>query len=237
MQPAVREAVLPPTVGKRRILALIAALMVAAAALFGLGTRTAETQTTPPAQTAYDVKDLGTLGGIWSFAWDVNDSGQVVGESYMGNNSGSHAFLYEDGQMKDLGTSILQDTGWSLTENPTGPIASINSDGQIAAIGTKGGLVRALLLTPSATPEEQIQTLEETIQDLNLSSGTTTSLQAKLDDALSAVEAGDKAAACTALNDFVNHVQAQAGKKKISASEGQTLIEAAERIMTALGCQ
>ena len=52
--------------------------------------------------------DLGTLGGISSFAWGMNDNGQVVGASnWKAGESGwdkSHAFLWENGVMIDLGT-------------------------------------------------------------------------------------------------------------------------------------
>ena len=47
---------------------------------------------------SYSVIDLGTLGGGYSRAGDINASGQVVGES------NSHAFLWQSGIMTDLGT-------------------------------------------------------------------------------------------------------------------------------------
>ncbi len=86
------------------------------------------------------------------------------------------------------------------------------------------------------TPTEQITDLKDDVTDLNLPAGIDTSLQAKLDDALAAIGAGDKAAACTALGDFINQVNAQAGKK-ISQSDVDGLITSATRIRTVLGCQ
>ena len=47
--------------------------------------------------------DLGTLGGNYSLAHGINNSGQVVGESATANGY-YHAFLYSSGTMTDLGT-------------------------------------------------------------------------------------------------------------------------------------
>ena len=46
------------------------------------------------------MQDLGTLGGTESFAYGINDSGQVVGWSYTTGDSYSHAFLYSSGTMQ-----------------------------------------------------------------------------------------------------------------------------------------
>ena len=53
----------------------------------------------------YTVTDLGTLGGIQSVGLGVSKSGDVTGSStVVCPDCGSHAFLYHDGQMQDLGT-------------------------------------------------------------------------------------------------------------------------------------
>src|SRR5215204_5674668 len=58
-----------------RTLVVVTVVVVAVAvALFGVGLRSAETQTTPPKM---QVQDLGTLGGSSSHAMGINDSGQV----------------------------------------------------------------------------------------------------------------------------------------------------------------
>lgn len=49
------------------------------------------------------ITDLGTLGGAYSFAVDVNERGQVAGRSYTADGS-THAFLWDSGRMRDLGT-------------------------------------------------------------------------------------------------------------------------------------
>src|SRR5215203_3896868 len=107
----------------RKLVVVTVVVAGVAVALFGVGLRTAETQTTAP--TYYKVEDLGTLGGSRSWASAINDSGQVVGYSYLAGDQNYHAFLYKDGKMTDLrtlgGTSSVakginksgQVVGWS----------------------------------------------------------------------------------------------------------------------------
>ena len=87
----------------RTLVVLWVVLVAAAVALFGVGQRTAEPQTTTPKM---QVQDLGTLGGSSSYATGINDSGQVIGDSYTSAGE-QHAFLYDEGatpKMQDLGT-------------------------------------------------------------------------------------------------------------------------------------
>lgn len=51
-------------------------------------------------------RDLGTLGGPFSHADDINDAGVIVGQAQLpGDDSAPiHAFVYANGQMHDLGT-------------------------------------------------------------------------------------------------------------------------------------
>ena len=51
----------------------------------------------------YDVFDLGTLGGNSAKPLDLNDYGQVVGSSRT-SSGGTHAFVWDNGVMHDLGT-------------------------------------------------------------------------------------------------------------------------------------
>jgi probable HAF family extracellular repeat protein len=71
------------------------------------------------------ITDLGTLGGTFSIALEINERGQVVGESK--KESGlSGAFLWQDGTMVELGT--VPDAGLN---GATG----INNRGQIVGVG------------------------------------------------------------------------------------------------------
>src|SRR6266403_1632119 len=65
----------------------------------------AVTRHTGAATTPFVAVDLGTLGGDFSFAYDVNDRGQVVGDSFTTGNAADHAFSWTPaGGMTDLGT-------------------------------------------------------------------------------------------------------------------------------------
>jgi len=77
-------------------------------------------------QSSFAVTDLGTLGGETSVACGLNDLGQVVGFSFLANGE-SHAFVWSDVGMRDLGT--LPDLGFSEARN-------INRGGQIVGDST-----------------------------------------------------------------------------------------------------
>lgn len=89
------------------------------------------------------LKDLGTIAGSTSTTWGfgINDSGVVVGQSTF--KATYHAFVYSNGEMKDLNKLIPAGSGWVLIE-----AESINVSGQIAGMGMHNGQAHAYLLTP-----------------------------------------------------------------------------------------
>jgi probable HAF family extracellular repeat protein len=50
--------------------------------------------------------NIGDLGGSVTNTQDINDSGQVVGSSYLSGDVVDHAFLYSNGVMTDIGVLI-----------------------------------------------------------------------------------------------------------------------------------
>jgi probable HAF family extracellular repeat protein len=82
------------------------------------------------------ILDLGTLGGVSSFAESLNNRGQVMGValndvpdpySILGLGSGTtltqtRGFLWQHGQMRDLGTMGGPDT-WAVFVNDRGQVA------------------------------------------------------------------------------------------------------------------
>eukprot|EP01034_Spumella_vulgaris_P045656 gene45656-56888_t len=66
--------------------------------------------------------DLGTLGGREAFATDINDAGVIVGRSRVSEASfDTHAFIYQDGVMTDLGApaAATNSTALTITEDGT----------------------------------------------------------------------------------------------------------------------
>ncbi len=177
------------------------------------------------------VRDLGTLpGGIQSFAYGINCCGQVVGAS---NSAGARlrAFLYSDGKMQDLNWLIPAHSGWVLYD-----ARDINDAGQIVGNGIVKGQQRAFLLTPLLTPSKMISNLVNTVKGLNLPRGTANRLNARLRNALDALDATNKSGNALALNmldAFLNIVKAQWGER-LTDVQAKLLIAATNRIKTTL---
>ena len=76
----------------------------------------------------YTVTDLGTLGGASSYAFGLNDVGQVVGVAKLANLQ-EHAFVWDNGVMTDLDPNGMVFGGRASSAN------SINEAGQIVGSG------------------------------------------------------------------------------------------------------
>jgi probable HAF family extracellular repeat protein len=100
--------------------------------------------------------DLGTLGGTQSVANDINDSGQVVGWS------DGHAFLYNGGTMKDLGT--LGTIPGGTQSNAKG----INASGQVVGFSAADAGWHAFLYSGSTMID--LNTLIDPLSGWTLSS-------------------------------------------------------------------
>jgi len=87
----------------------------------------------------------------------------------------------------------------------------------------------------AVTPTSAAQGIQTTLASFNLEAGLFTSLNAKLRAILASLQAGDKAGACNGLQDFVNQINAQSGKK-LTTAQAQELLDAAATLKQLIGC-
>jgi probable HAF family extracellular repeat protein len=92
-------------------------------------------------------RDLGTLGGGRSTAYDINNRGQVVGESLTANGYGNVGFIWENGTMRRLPID--------RADTPSYNAASINDAGNIAGTAAVNTLLTRALFWSSPTAQPQ----------------------------------------------------------------------------------
>jgi probable HAF family extracellular repeat protein len=76
------------------------------------------------------IKDLGTLGGPDSVAWQINESGEIAGQSYINSIPNATTgvptidpfFIGEDGKMVDLGNPLGGTITWTTGLNNRGEV-------------------------------------------------------------------------------------------------------------------
>ena len=110
----------------------------------GLATAIAGCPDVALAQQAYELTDLGTLGGSTANAYALNGAGQVVGSSTTPGDAATHAFAYGGGAMTDLGT----------LGGVTSVATAINSAGQIAGSASNASGVTRPTLWNGAMPTD-----------------------------------------------------------------------------------
>jgi probable HAF family extracellular repeat protein len=77
-----------------------------------------------PRAARYEAVDLGTLGGETAFPLALNDNGQVVGYSLTASGA-QHAFLWDNGVMRDLGKTGDQSSAAHVITN-SGIVAGVS---------------------------------------------------------------------------------------------------------------
>jgi probable HAF family extracellular repeat protein len=97
------------------------------------------------------LRETGTLGGSWSDAIDINDSGRVTGYSGIAGDTAYRAFVWQDGSLTDLGTlggsfsmgrainSAGHVAGFSLLPGNTASRAFLWDGATMQNLGTLGG--------------------------------------------------------------------------------------------------
>lgn len=121
--------------------------------LVGMPTAQAVDVSLPSTPPRYEITDLGSLGGDYSYGDSINDAGQVVGDAETSSGV-NHAFLWQGGVMTDLGTlggsrgsrataisEAGQVVGYSFVRDGLGIMqhAFLWQDGVMTDLGTLGG--------------------------------------------------------------------------------------------------
>lgn len=86
---------------------------------------------------------LGTLGGSFSIARDINNRGEIVGGSLTAGDEGFHAFMHRGNELYDLNSFLDTSAGWEVIQ-----AVGLNNRGEILAIGSHEGEDRIILLRP-----------------------------------------------------------------------------------------
>jgi probable HAF family extracellular repeat protein len=86
---------------------------------------------------------LGTLGGSFSVACDINNRGEIVGGSLTQGDESFHGFLYRQPRLYDLNEFLQPHAGWELIQ-----AFAINNRGEIVGVGSHNGRDHVVLLRP-----------------------------------------------------------------------------------------
>jgi probable HAF family extracellular repeat protein len=112
------------------------------------------------------INDLGTLGSNFSKAFDINNKGQVVGQSFIGSisiSSGpSHAFWWQNAQMTDLGT---------YSSDNSSSAVGINNSGQVVGWSYKASGISSYIKAPLNDTWHAVLWQNGSITDLGTLSG------------------------------------------------------------------
>jgi len=181
---------------------------------------------------------LEATGAVSSVAVAVNDHGDAVGYMTFGTSypQQQRAFIATRGQVFDLNDLLPPGSGWVLEV-----AHSINNSGQIVGVGERTsspGIDHGFALGVTITPVQLAENLIATVQGLEasgaLNGGNANALVTKVEGAIQKIEAGQVATAVNKLEAFINQVEAFVQSGKLTAAQGQSLIAAAEGIITDL---
>lgn len=175
--------------------------------------------------------------GYCSEAFGINDVGQIVGHRFnCGNSTEEYPMLWENGVATQLGT-----LGGSF-----GGTSAINNKGNISGYSRYNDMypneVHATLWTVPIlppTPQQQIQGTVNQVQSFINSgvipNGSGNALESKLDSATKKLNDGKIEQTRKVLLGFIKEIEGMMVKKVISQTDGTTLINSTNAILSQLG--
>ena len=135
---------------------------------------------------------------------------------------------------------VLHGVGQGVLMAGQSEIASYTGEG-IGRLTSSGGIkwCGAIFYSTSSTtvtPKQAIQKLIHTIDNMHLSKGTTTSLEAPLNEAVKQLNRENDVAACNLLNAFLHQVDAKETNGQLTSQQAANLRQQALSIQNVLGC-
>ncbi len=144
-----------------------------------------------------------------------------------------------------VGTSSSAIGTATATDNCPGVQVSNNTPATFSSAGTtavvwtatdaSGNSAIATQTVTVLTPAQASQNLISTIKGMNLPRGLTTSLVAKLNDAIASLNVGDCLSAKQSLEDLISQASAQSGRM-LTVAQASQLITATQSIINSLPC-
>ncbi len=117
----------------------------------------------------YAVSDLGTLGGSASQAYAINNRALIVGSSVTADG-GSHAFLFSNGSMTDLG--IRSSLSVATAVNASNQLAGYYYNGDYNALWTGGKMTDLGTLGGKDSSARGVNGSDQVVGYAYLASGT-----------------------------------------------------------------
>jgi hypothetical protein len=175
-----------------------------------------------------------------SYTYSLTVSGQTFNSTFSTGIDVTHGTSGNDAFQIDGNLQLLlyanTNTVFTSTALPTTLSLADFPQAHIAWVPVSTSLLYGVITSITsitASPTEAIEALIEQVEGLGIHHGIENSLISKLENAVDSLENGNTAGAVVKLNDFINEVKAQSGKK-INETDANDLITAAQAIIDAL---
>jgi probable HAF family extracellular repeat protein len=177
--------------------------------------------------------DLGASAEEESLAFAINEVGQVAGYALTSVDQPELGVVWQNGTRIELPPLTGKNSSLALAINRQGQVAGYSSTD-----GTSGFRATLWTVARPLPPAEQVAELADEVSEL-LSSGELSppqvqDLLAKLEVATRLLDRGNTRAAINQLLVFVRMVQADVNAGRLSAADGQALIDGAQRAINQL---
>jgi hypothetical protein len=196
---------------------------------------------------------IGDITGVGTLAIALSSTPIVVGQLYhlVGTYDGSFVRLYVNGALEGQATTSVA-INYDTRPVFLGTSGETNFDGKLNGIIDEASVYNRALepieifrlhaagsAGKCSSATGLLISLATFVQTLNLSQGISNSLDAKLSNALNALDAakaGDVVSACNRLTAFINEVNAQRGNA-LTETQAEQLVTVATAVRSALGCR